>query len=122
MSDTVELTENVVDSSEVATVQSFPNGWNLVRYNTWQVSISEDGLVRLPHSVLPESVGDLVEALKVAAEVGAAVQADNEARAAEAARRPRVGIDSRGGLVVKSGAPPSGAMRLPVSPRPRKDY
>lgn len=103
-----------------ATVQSFPNGWNLITYNTWQVSVSADGLVRLPHSVLPETVPDLVEALRVAAEVGAAVRADNEAREAEAARKPRVGIDSRGGLVVKAGAPPAGAMRLPVMPRPRK--
>ena len=102
---------------EAADVQSFPNGWHLITFGTWQVSVSPDGMVRLPILAVPESVGDLVEALKVAAEVGLRVQAENQARAA-AAPRSAAGINlSRGGLVVQSGPPPAGAMRLPVAPR-----
>ena len=104
----------LVDVDE-AVIQPFPNGWNLVTFGCWQVSVSPDGLVRLPYSVLPDTVGDLVEALRVASEVGLAVRAENEAREAAAPRRP--GIASRGGLVIQEGPPPEGAVRLPVAPR-----
>lgn len=113
MSD-VEVAEVEVGEG-TASVQSFGNGWHLITYGTWQVSVSPDGMVRLPILAVPDSVGDLVEALKVAAEVGLRVQAENEARAAAS---PRTGISlSRGGLVIQSGQPPAGAMRLPVVPR-----
>lgn len=119
----VEVAEVVeVETPEDVSVQSFPNGWHLVTAGDWQVSISEDGLIRLPFGVMPETVGDLVEALKVAGEVGAAVRANNQARAAAAAAaavgRPQ--LLSRGGVVVQAGPPPEGAIRLPVVPRVRK--
>lgn len=110
----VKIVEADVAEDDVATVQMFPNNWALVSFGQWQVTVSDDALIRLPHSVSPETVGDLVGALLAAQEVALQIQADAEAR--EAARTPaaRLGVQSRGGLVVTAGPPPAGSVRLPV--------
>jgi hypothetical protein len=104
----------VVEAEAVANVQGFPNGWALVSFGCWQVSVSEDALIRLPHSVEPESVGDLVGALLAAQEVALKMRAEAEAREAARTSASRAGVNSRGGLVVTAGPPPAGSVRLPV--------
>ena len=111
-----EVIEDLVEEP-VAVVQAVPGGWHLVSFGCWSVSISDDGQIRLPQSVSPQSVGDLCGALSAAAEVGLKVQADNQAREALRSVSSRVGLASAGGVVVSEGGVPFGAMRMPVASR-----
>lgn len=115
MAEIVEVeTVEIIEAEKVAEVQVFPNNWAVITYGAWQVSVSDDAMIRLPMAAAPDSVGDLVGALLAAQEVALQIRADAEAR--EAARSPKAlsGIPSRGGLVVTAGPPPAGSVRLPV--------
>ena len=117
MSEVDVLDVEVDVEAEVASVEAFGNGWHLVTFGCWQIGVSEDGQIRLPFSVPPQTAGDFVEAVRVAGEVGLAVQAENEERARAAELLRPGALQSRGGVVVTAGPPPDGAVRLPVVSR-----
>jgi hypothetical protein len=97
-----------------AEVTEYPNGWKLVTFGAWQIGISEDALIRLPHSVDPAQVDELVGCLIAAKEVASGVRAAAEAKEAARTAQERAGLKSVGGLVVTAGKPPAGSVRLPV--------
>lgn len=109
-----EIVDVEIVEESVADVVGLPNGWNLVTFGSWQVSVSGDAMIRLPHAVAPETVGDLVGALLAAQEVAFEVRRVAEEREAARSVSARQGIQSRGGLVVTAGPPPAGSVRLPV--------
>ena len=114
MTETIELPEG-------ATVQavgdpSVPTGvWQLVTYGSWQISIGPDGLLMLPRHLAPSEVADFCACATVAALIGAAVIADNEARAAG---------DNRalppGRAIIAQGSPPPGATPMILTAGPGK--
>ena len=73
---------------EGASVQSVgdpstPGGiWRLVTVDTWQISISPDGLIMLPRHLHPRECPDFVAAVSAAAIVAAGVVAANALRGA----------------------------------------
>lgn len=134
MSDVVEVVDvevEVVDdtpaSAGSASVQYVPSGWALVTYTTgdeglsYSVSVSPDGLIRLPHSLPPELGEAFVGAVSAASQVGRSIQ---EAAAA-APKSPGSSILNSPSLVsylnnivISEGKPPAGAVRLPSSSAP----
>lgn len=91
-----------------ANVKTLENGWSLVEFGCWNVSVGPDGLVMLPRHLVPEEVEDFVGACLAAAEVGKRVRAAN-VKAAESDDRslPESLIH-----VGPGGSAPSGAVRL----------
>lgn len=98
------------DDERVATVQHLPaNGWALVTYGTWQVSVGNDGLLHLPRHLTPTDVPDFIGAIAAAGEVGLKIKADNETAGAKDDR----GLPSKR-VIVREGPPPNGATRMPA--------
>jgi hypothetical protein len=98
-----------------AAVTSLPNGWSLVAFGAWSVSVAPDGLIHLPRHVTPGEVqsGDFTGAMLAAAEHGANIKADNEAAGANDDRS----LLSRR-AIVREGAP-VGTSRMPVKAGPK---
>jgi hypothetical protein len=88
-----------------------PNGWHLVKFGTWEVSVDPQGMLRLPGLLHPNEAMDFSIAARTAAEVGLKVIAENAERAA------KTGGDGLpvGAIIVREGPPPPGAVRLPYS-------
>lgn len=128
VADEVEVDAGDVAPGGSASVQYVPSGWALVTYSTgeaeptsYSVSVSPDGLIRLPHSLPPELGQAFVGAVAAAAEVGSALQA----AALNAPKRSSRGIRDSSDLVsyinnivISEGKPPAGAVRLPTSSAP----
>src|SRR4051812_23715282 len=106
--DTAEATVRTVD------------GWKLVEYGTWQVSVGPDGLLMLPRHLHPDEVDDFVNAILAAGEVGRKIKTDN----ASAAQSDDRSLPASTILVTEGGVPP-GAVRINTSagsnpePQPR---
>jgi len=109
----------------VAVVQSFASNWHLITATggdqSYQVSVGNDGLIRLPHSIEPRQVPVFVKALEEAAGVGAQVIADNQAS------KPRPGgvigqhpgaVSYRNNIVVTEGPAPAGTVPVSFSSKP----
>ncbi len=101
--------------TDEANVKTLENGWSLVEYGCWSVSVGPDGLLMLPRHLVPEEVNDFVGACLAAAEVGARVRQAN-ARLAESDNRslPESVIQ-----VTDTGSTPAGAVRLKGTAGPR---
>jgi hypothetical protein len=105
---TEEVAEDAFTVEQSANVRTLDNGWSLIEYGGWSVSVGPDGLLMLPRHLAPEEVGDFVGACLAAAEVGKTVQAINAKRAAGDDRSlPESMIQ-----VSDTGTVPAGAFRL----------
>lgn len=94
--------EPVVDE---ATVRKVEGDWHLVEYGEWQVSVAPDGLLMLPRHLHPDEVGDFVNAILAAGDVGGRVKARNE-KAAESDDRS---LPTSTLVVTESGSPTPGS-------------
>jgi hypothetical protein len=93
-----------------------PNGWHLVKFGSWEVSVDPQGMLRLPGFLHPDETMDFAICARTAAEVGTRVRAEN----AERARRTGGDGLPVGAIIVREGPPPPGAMRLPYSTHGRQ--
>jgi hypothetical protein len=105
----VPATPEVEPVAEV--IGPLPNGWHLVRFGMWEVSVDPQGMSRLPGLLHPNEAMDFSICIRAAAEVGLKVIAENAERAAKTGGN---GLPV-GAVIVREGPPPPGAVRLPYS-------
>lgn len=98
------MTDEPIPTIDEATVRKVEGDWHLVEYGQWQVSVAPDGLLMLPRHLHPNEVGDFVNAILAAGDVGSGVMARNE-KAAENDDRT---LPSSTLVVTESGTPTPG--------------
>jgi hypothetical protein len=96
---------------KTAHVQSFPNGWHLVQYGNWEVSVAADGLLMFPRHIHPRDINDFVGTMLAAAEVATKVIEENEKKT------PAPGGLPSDRAILTEGPPPPGAARMITTQR-----
>lgn len=92
---------------------SLPNGYHLVTASGTEITVDPCGNLLFPRHCTPAEVPGYLDVMAKAAELGAKIRIDNEARAADTTSKPL----TTGPMIVTEGPPPPGAQQLPQRDR-----